>query len=169
MVPAALTLWHEKVSDRTTSFPFSFVLRSPGFALSLVSSSTTGALHCAETVSSAGRTPEEVALEASYSLLTEIASRGCAPRSHQSLLLVLMALGPQDVGHARLGALTAQSILVLRDLREFLGVTFKVRIDQPKTASEGDREEEEEEAISLTEETLVSCIGASIRGARKVG
>jgi len=123
-------------------------------------------------VSSAGRTPEEVALEASYSLLSEIATKGCVPRSHQPLLLVLMALGPQDVGHARLGSLTTQSILTLRDLKEFLGVTFKVKVDRSELPVQEDEEEEEddtEETISYVEETLVSCIGASIRGARKVG
>ncbi|UZJ57425.1 hypothetical protein CBS101457_006745 [Exobasidium rhododendri] len=149
--------------------------KSPGFALSLVSSSTTGALHCAETVSSAGRTPEEVALEASYSLLLEISTKGCVPRSHQPLLLVLMALGPQDVGHARLGALTPPSILILRDVRDFLGVTFKVKIDRSQTTSGEDADDDDDddkdngEEPEHVEETLVSCIGASIRGARKVG
>lgn len=139
-----------------------------------MSSSTTEALHCAEIVSSPGRTPEEVGLEASYSLLTEIATKGCIPRSHQSFLLLLMALGPQDVGHARLGALTPQSILTLRDLRDFLGVTFKIKVERNKAiledfeeAEEGKEEQDAFEAI--VDETLVSCIGASIRGARKVG
>lgn len=139
--------------------------RSPGFALSLVSSSTTDALHCAETVSLPGRTPEDVALEATYSLLTEIATKGCVPRSHQSILLVLMALGPQDVGNARLGALTPQSIVTLRDLRDFLGVTFKVKVERTPAP----QQQEEDEMGAMVEETLVSCIGAAVRGARKVG
>lgn len=143
--------------------------RSPGFALSLVSSSTTGALHCAETVSSPGRTPEEVALEASYSLLTEVATKGCVPRSHQSLALLLMALGPQDVGHARLGALTPHSILTLRDIRDFLGVIFKVKIVHSESHKRHDDGEEGDKALPDMEETLVSCIGAAVRGARKVG
>lgn len=137
--------------------------KSPGFALSLVSSSTTDALHCAEVVSTPGRTPEDVAIEATHSLLTEIASKGCIPRSHQSLLFILMALGPQDVGNARVGALTPQSILTLRDIRDFLGVTFKVKIERSIVDSDKD-----EEQITV-DETLVSCIGAAIRGARKVG
>jgi RNA 3'-terminal phosphate cyclase-like protein len=143
------------------------LFRSPGFALSLVSSSTTDALQCAETVSLPGRTPEDVALEASYSLLTEIATKGCVPRSHQSLLLMLMALGPQDVGNARLGALTPQSIATLRDLRDFLGVTFKVKVERTQTL----KHEDDDDAVSasVVDETLVSCIGAAVRGARKVG
>ena len=74
-----------------------------------------------------------------------------------------MALGPQDVGNARLGALTPQSILTLRDIRDFLGVTFKIKVERKESHSE------EVESSTQVDETLVSCIGAAIRGARKVG
>jgi RNA 3'-terminal phosphate cyclase-like protein len=75
-----------------------------------------------------------------------------------------MALGPQDVGNARLGAFTPQSIVTLRDLRDFLGVTFKVKVERTQTPQQDDQEIE-----SVVDETHVSCIGAAVRGARKVG
>ncbi|KAK0538141.1 hypothetical protein OC842_001390 [Tilletia horrida] len=100
--------------------------KSPGFALSLVSTSTTGALHCVEGVSQPGSVPEDVALKTARSLLSEIATRGCIDRAHQSHVLALMALGPQDVGKVRLGTLTPQSVQMMRDIKEALGVTFKI-------------------------------------------
>lgn len=149
--------------------------KSPGFALSLVSSSTTGALHCSESVSKPGQTPEDVALEAARALLVEISTRGCVPRSHQPLFLLLMALGPQDVSKARLGALTPAAIHTLRDIKAFTGVTFKVKVERQeakrkRSADDSDEEDEEgEEEASTLEETLVSCVGCAIRGSRKVG
>ncbi|KAL9940953.1 hypothetical protein V8E36_000441 [Tilletia maclaganii] len=100
--------------------------KSPGYCLSLVSTSTTGALHCAEAVSQGGAVPEDVALKTARSLLSEIATRGCIDRAHQSHVLALMALGPQDVGKVRVGTLTAQSVQMMRDIKEALGVTFKI-------------------------------------------
>lgn len=151
--------------------------KSPGFALSLVSSSTTGALHCAESVSKPGQTPEDVALEAARALLVEISTRGCVPRSHQPLMLLLMAMGPQDVAKVRLGALTPAAIHMLRDLKAVTGVTFKVKVEQQdakrKRSANQDSDDEDEdpdEALSTPlEETLVSCVGCAIRGSRKVG
>jgi RNA 3'-terminal phosphate cyclase-like protein len=153
--------------------------KSPGFGLSLVSTSTTGALHCAETFSMPGQTPEEVALTAARTLLTEISLRGCITRSHQPLVLLLMALGPEDVGSARFGELTEQSIVMLRDLRQFLGVVFQVKAERhnlPQKTRDSDEEDSsvEDDGKSrqpsrFVEETLVSCVGSAIRGARKVG
>lgn len=144
--------------------------KSPGFGLSLVASSNTGALHCSECISKPGQTPEEVAIEAARMLLTEIATMGCVPRTHQSMALLLMALGPQDVGKARFGQLTPQAIVTLRDLRQFMGITFQLKSQRHEvTQTEADEDEEEEVAASFVEEVVVSCVGGAIRGARKVG
>lgn len=140
--------------------------KSPGFGLSLVASSNTGSLHCSECISKPGQTPEEVAVDAAKMLLTEIATRGCIPRTHQSMTLLLMALGPQDVGKARFGQLTPQAIVTLRDLRQFMGITFQLkshRHELTRTLAN------EEAAGDFVEEIVVSCIGGAIRGARKVG
>ncbi|KAG8865400.1 hypothetical protein FRB96_000290 [Tulasnella sp. 330] len=72
--------------------------KSPGFALTLLSESTTSAIYCSETVSSPGVTPEDVALMASRSLLDEIRARGCVDQKHQCLIMLLMVLGSEDVG-----------------------------------------------------------------------
>lgn len=77
--------------------------RSPGYALSLLAESTTGAIHCAEAVSKPGVTPEDIALLASRALLTEIQRGGCIDRKHQTFALLWMVLGSEDVGRVRMG------------------------------------------------------------------
>lgn len=72
--------------------------RSPGYALSLVAETTTSALHCAEAVSQPGVAPEDIALQATRSLLSEIESGGCVDQKHQTLVLLMMVLGSEDVG-----------------------------------------------------------------------
>jgi RNA 3'-terminal phosphate cyclase-like protein len=83
--------------------------KSPGYALSLLAESTTGALHCAEAVSKPGGAPEDVALLASRALLAEIQRGGCVDQQHQPLVLLLMALGSEDVGRCRMGMPTERT------------------------------------------------------------
>ncbi|EJD02461.1 18S rRNA biogenesis protein [Fomitiporia mediterranea MF3/22] len=100
--------------------------KSPGYALSLLAESTTGALHCAEAVSVPGGTPEDTALKATYTLLEEIKRGGCVDRNHQILVLLFMVLGSEDIGRCRMGEPTPRTIQFLRDVRDIFGVSFKI-------------------------------------------
>ena len=89
--------------------------KSPGYGLTLVAQSTTSALHASEcmTVPPAAlssttqtQTPEEVALHAARLLLEQIARGGCVDGRHQWLVLLLMALGKEDVSKCLIGDLT---------------------------------------------------------------
>ncbi|KAJ9102837.1 hypothetical protein QFC19_004565 [Naganishia cerealis] len=109
--------------------------KSPGYGLTLLSLSNTSALHSAETISvptpsstSGGpsgfdassatavgstprfQTPEELATHAARLLLDSIARGGCVDEAHQWLVLLMMVLGPEDVGRCRMGALTPFSV-----------------------------------------------------------
>ena len=143
------------------------MLRSPGFALSLVSTSTTGVLHCAEALSGPGVPPEDVAERASHALLCEIANGGCVGRSHQAHALLLMAVGPEDVGHLRLGQLTANAVQMLRDIKEFTGVSFKIAPALDSAADEAAAGDDEAERPKRPQELIMSCVGCGVRGARK--
>ena len=83
--------------------------RSPGYALSLVAETTTSAIHCAEAVSQPGVAPEDIALHATRSLLSEIESGGCVDQKHQSLVLLMMVLGSEDVGRCRMAEPTERT------------------------------------------------------------
>lgn len=133
--------------------------RSPGYALSLVSTSTTGALHCAETLADPAteglQTPEEVGTRAARALLTEIKGRGCVDRAHQALVLLLMACAPEDASRVRLGSqLTPMAVQILRDVQVALGVRFKIRDSAGETKPR---------------DLVLSCFGAAVRGAKRVG
>ena len=99
--------------------------------------------------------PEDVGREGAMMLLQEIYKGGVVDSMHQPLVLQLMVLTPEDVSkvcctpflhlcllkclilfslpslhkskQVRFGTLTAQSVQVLRLLREAFGVTFKIK------------------------------------------
>ena len=83
--------------------------RSPGYALSLVAETTTSALRCSEAVSRPGVAPEDIALQAARSLLSEIERGGCIDQRHQTLVLLLMVLGSEDVGRCRMAEPTERT------------------------------------------------------------
>lgn len=83
-----------------------FASRSPGFALSLVAESTTGALLSAEKAAQPGDAAEDVGLMAAKMLLREISKGGCVDTSSQWLNLLLMVLSPEDVSKIRVGQLS---------------------------------------------------------------
>jgi len=119
--------------------------KSPGYALSLLAETTTSAIHCSEAISLPGVSPEDVALQATRALLTEVRRGGCVDRKHQSLVLIMMVLGSEDVGRCRMGELSPRSIQLLRDIRDVFGTSFKIVPADP-TDSE-------------SSEVLMSCYG----------
>ncbi|QRW20070.1 RNA 3'-terminal phosphate cyclase-like protein [Rhizoctonia solani] len=56
---------------------------SGSFGMSLLATSTTGALHCSEVIGGAGALPNDIGHAASRSLLSEIRRGGCVDRHHQ--------------------------------------------------------------------------------------
>ncbi|EMD38305.1 hypothetical protein CERSUDRAFT_93837 [Gelatoporia subvermispora B] len=112
--------------------------KSPGYALSLLAESSTGAMHCAEATSQPGVPPEDIALLASRALLEEIRRGGCVDRKHQSLVLLMMVLGSEDVGRCRMGEPTARTIQFLRDVKDFFGTSFKIFPADPADESSSD-------------------------------
>jgi RNA 3'-terminal phosphate cyclase-like protein len=133
--------------------PFHPLHRSPGYALTLLAESTTSVLHCSEAISRPAVSPEDIALEASRTLLTEIAKGGCVDQKHQVLVLLMMVLGSEDVGRCRLGELSPRTIQFLRDVRDFFGTSFKI---VPVT-----------DASSSHTELLFSCYGTGYVNANR--
>nr|CAG8555735.1 10190_t:CDS:2 [Entrophospora candida] len=103
--------------------------KSPGFALSLVAESTTGALMSAEQAANPGETPEDIGLRTAKLLLSEILLGGCVDSYNQWLVLLMMVLSPEDVSKVKLGKLTPFTMQYLRDIKDFLNVSFKTVSD----------------------------------------
>lgn len=157
--------------------------KSPGFAITLLATSTTGAIYSAEAASKAQDPglPEDLAQSAARMLLTEIAQRGCVDRAHQPMVLMLMALSPQDVAKCTMAAPTANAVQMMRDVKEALGVSFKINKSEGEEMDEvesGEEGEEDDEAarrrevmkkLANPDQFAVSCVGINFGGFRKVG
>ncbi|KAF9052934.1 18S rRNA biogenesis protein [Panaeolus papilionaceus] len=100
--------------------------KSPGYALTLLAESTTSAIHCAEALSEPGVAPEDIALKATKALLSEIERGGCVDQKHQTLVLLMMVLGSEDVGRCRMSEPTPRTIQFLRDIQAFFATSFKI-------------------------------------------
>jgi len=107
---------------------------SAGYSLQLVAETTTGVLLSVErtaggpAASSSGEMPEDIGAEAAHMLLEEVRRGGVIDSSHQPLVLMLMAMGPEDVCKVRMGSeLTPQAVRTLQLLRDAFGTVFKIK------------------------------------------
>uniref|UniRef100_A0A9L0SS05 RNA terminal phosphate cyclase like 1 n=1 Tax=Equus caballus TaxID=9796 RepID=A0A9L0SS05_HORSE len=105
--------------------------RSPGFGLSLVAETTNGTFLSAELASNpqgqgTAVLPEDVGRNCARLLLEEIYRGGCVDSTNQSLALLLMTLGQQDVSKVLLGPLSPYTIEFLRHLKSFFQIMFKI-------------------------------------------
>eukprot|EP01038_Epipyxis_sp_PR26KG_P012797 gene12797-17157_t len=139
---------------------------SPGYSLSLVAESSSGALLSIERTANARmqtsdddngnhrpELPEDVGRDGAYMLIEEITKGGVIDRSHQPLILQLMVLTPEDVSKVRFGEeLTEQAVLCLQLLRDAFGVVFKIKEDVMMI---NHKEEEQVERKTL----ILSCLG----------
>ena len=68
----------------------------------------------------------ERALAGDASQRREIARGGVCDSTHQPLVLLLMAIGPDMITKARLGPLSTRAVETLRIIKAVLGVTFNL-------------------------------------------
>jgi RNA 3'-terminal phosphate cyclase-like protein len=133
---------------------------SAGYSLQLVAETTTGVLISAEctaggpAAASSGEMPEDIGILGANLLLEEIRRGGVIDTLHQPLVLMLMAMGPEDVCKVRFGCeLSPQSVKTLQLLRDAFGTVFKIRKE-----IEGERET-----------ILLSCLGIGYKNmSRKI-
>ncbi|GAA95220.1 uncharacterized protein L969DRAFT_45658 [Mixia osmundae IAM 14324] len=178
--------------------------KSPGYALTLLATSTTAALFSAEATSctisktqaspgailSASRqtnlsslptgtsdekqgdedelrrsqvTPEDIGQRAAHALLDEISRQGCIDRGHEWLVCLLMSLSGEDVSRVKIaGPMDPLLVQFLRDLRDFFGVTFKIRSVDAMSQSD--------DPVHPAEELYLSCVGIGYTNvAKKAG
>ncbi|PNW79091.1 hypothetical protein CHLRE_09g400367v5 [Chlamydomonas reinhardtii] len=131
--------------------------KSPGYGITLVAETTAGCLISAEACHVApsrqqteGGTqgelvPEDIGTTAAQLLLEEVRRGGVVDGSHQGLLLLLCALGPEEANTLRLGPLTPHAVRTLRHIRDFFGVTFSLRTERSSST------------------IFATCVGANIR------
>jgi len=101
-----------------------------GYGLSLIAESTNGVLISVHQQHNNNITAEEFGEYVSKLFLQEISYGGTVDTSIQSIILILMALCPEDVSRIRLGRISQHTVQILRLIREMLGVSFKLREDE---------------------------------------
>ncbi|GEM11916.1 RNA 3'-terminal phosphate cyclase-like protein [Rhodotorula toruloides] len=153
--------------------------KSPGYAITLVASSTSHVLHSSEssscpsrsTSSSSPQTPEDLGLIAARQLLTEIARGGCVDRGWEWLVTTMLVLGGEDVGKVRVaGPLEAGLIAHLRDLKAFFGTTFKIKPVASLPSTAADAADEGGGGGKERDEYVLSCVGTGfVNTARRAG
>jgi RNA 3'-terminal phosphate cyclase-like protein len=104
-----------------------------GFGLSLVAeSSVAGVFYSADEVAppEGGVVPEDIGKRCAYQLLESISQGGCVSAVSSSTVLVLMAMGSEDVGRLRLGRDVVgreQTLSLARDLKTFGASSWGIR------------------------------------------
>ncbi|KAK7423305.1 hypothetical protein QQX98_001095 [Neonectria punicea] len=104
-----------------------------GFGLSLVAeSSAVGVIYSADVVvpPEGGVVPEEIGKQCAYQLLETIAQGGCVTHTSARTVLVLMAMGSEDVGRLRVGRDvigTEEMVGLARDLKTFGASSWGLR------------------------------------------
>ncbi|CEJ90745.1 Putative 18S rRNA biogenesis protein RCL1 [[Torrubiella] hemipterigena] len=104
-----------------------------GYGLSLVAeSNATGVIYSADVVvpPGGGEVPEEIGKRCAYQLLETISKGGCVTQSSASSILILMAMGSEDVGRVRIGRDvlgTEDMVDLARDLRTFGASSWGLR------------------------------------------
>ncbi|XP_028660773.2 RNA 3'-terminal phosphate cyclase-like protein [Erpetoichthys calabaricus] len=134
--------------------------KSPGFGLTLVAEMTNGSFLSSEMASNpqgqgSPILPEDLGKNCAKILLEEIYRGGCVDSINQSLALLYMTLGQQDVSKVLLGPLSPYSIEFLRHLRNFFQVMFKIETQQPEEERKGG------------EKVLMTCVGTGFTNLSK--
>ncbi|KAH9817182.1 RNA 3'-terminal phosphate cyclase/enolpyruvate transferase [Melampsora americana] len=136
--------------------------KSPGYALSLLSTSTTTVLHSAEAISHPTSTPEDVAILACRRLLEQMRRGGCVDEGFEWLAVLFLLLSNQtDVGRVKIGGPMSEGMVMwFRDLKDVFGVQFKIKqIPQTWVPQQDEEEDETTEKIVASDEYLVSAVG----------
>ncbi|XP_014785786.1 RNA 3'-terminal phosphate cyclase-like protein [Octopus bimaculoides] len=141
--------------------------KSPGFGLTLVAETTKGTFLAAEAISSpkgSDKGPsvaEDVGKKAAYLLLEEIYRGGCVDSLNQSMAALFMVLGSQDVSKLQIGQLTPYTIGVMRLIRDFFKVLFKV--EEVKEEDSFDNEQ----LKTGDKRLLLTCVGVTYTNVSK--
>ncbi|XP_077594308.1 RNA 3'-terminal phosphate cyclase-like protein [Stigmatopora nigra] len=135
--------------------------KSPGFGLTLVAETLEGCFLSAELSSTPQgqgdpMLPEDLGRNCAKMLLGEVHRGGCADSSNQSLALLLMTLGQQDVSKLLLGPLSPYTVEFLRHIRDFFQVMFKMEVIKPL-----------EDERKGGDKVLMTCVGAGFSNVNK--
>ncbi|KAF2459890.1 18S rRNA biogenesis protein RCL1 [Lineolata rhizophorae] len=114
-----------------------------GFGISLVAESSTGCIYSADTAAppDGGVPAEDVGRRAALQLLEVIARGGCVQPLGMPVVMILMAMGSEDVGRVRLGREVVGSeewVMLAREVRALGGRGWGLRDVDEEGKGDGD-------------------------------
>ncbi|CAG2116659.1 unnamed protein product [Medioppia subpectinata] len=144
--------------------------KSRGFGLCLWAETTTGIFYTGDAVShpsGSGKeteaVAEDIAVEATHALLNDIYRGGAVDTQNQGLCALLMAFGQRDLSKAEFGPLTPFTIQMLRHIKTFVDLTFKL-----DTKSSAERNEDIDDQLKLgSKKVVATCIGIGFSNLNK--
>lgn len=99
--------------DEAGLYYFSFYLRSPGYGISLVAQSDSGALYSSDRVANSSDTPENIGKMCAVQLLRSIKEGGFVSPSHNYILLILFTRTDMHLSKVVLGSLSKAEYLYI--------------------------------------------------------
>ena len=124
--------------------------RVSGYGVVLVAETTSKlCVISQESVALHQEAPEEVGKRAARLLFDQIYEGGCVDAHHQMLVLLLMALSPDEVSTVRFGQLSPSGVSALMLMDSYFGVSCAIKPD-PSFAGP-----------NLPPTTLVTCLGSN--------
>lgn len=123
-----------------------------GYGIVLVADTTSpSCVLSQETVARPGESPEEVGERCARLLLDEVLEGGAVDRHHQLFVLMLMALGPDEISTVRFGAqLTPSAISGLILMEKYFGVKCAIKNEDSFAGPD------------FPPSTLVTCMGSNV-------
>lgn len=108
---------------------------SPGYHLCLVAESTTGCFYFAEQCGESNAIPEDIGINVAKELLAKIQYGGAFDLDMQSIALLIMALGTEDIYKIKLGKIARQTSRFIDDLHQFFGINYKIKNNKDEDGS----------------------------------
>lgn len=101
----------------------------PSFAVSLQAETTTGVTYTKDFMFGTDfKMPEELGQRCAEAMLDEIFTGGAIDATNQTTLLLLTSLAASDnISSIKLSRITEQSIQLLRHLKQFFNIHFKIK------------------------------------------
>ncbi len=146
----------------------------PAFAISLQAETTTGVIYTKDFMfGEQFKMPEDLGERCAYAMLDEIFTGGAIDSNNQSTLLMLAALASSDnISSIKLARITEQSIQVLRHLKSFFNIQYRIKEceddvfqDDSDNDDEGSAEDESMEDADVQKFPkgfIFSCIGIGL-------
>ncbi|KHJ89965.1 18S rRNA biogenesis protein RCL1 [Oesophagostomum dentatum] len=147
---------------------------SPGYGLFLSAETTEGVVYHGEAISRPKGepgdpiVPEDVGASAAAALLEEIYRGGCLDSSAQTLASSFMALGQKDISKFLYGPLTVYSVHILRHLKSFFEIQFKVDEWKKLRITDDAKEEEDELRLGSEQKAMVTAMGIGFSNLNKI-